>query len=288
MGVHVMMKQVTIAGKTVPAIGIGTWHMGDQPAQRTTEIAAIRAGITAGARVIDTAEMYGSGRAEDLVGEALTTVERQSFYLISKVLPENASKQRMEASLDASLKRLRTDYLDLYLYHWRGKIPLAETVAELQRLQQTGKIRAWGVSNFDIADLQELWQLPGGDQAVANEDLYHLGSRGLEYSVLPWQKAHKVPLIAYSPVAQGDAWGHHLTSNATVKAIAEQHQVSIYQILLAWVIRHDQVLAIPQTSSAVHMAQNIAAADITLTPAELAQLDQAFPAPTTKQPLDVL
>jgi len=282
------MKQVMLDGQSVPAMGIGTWHMGDRPDQRETEIAAIRAGIAAGARVIDTAEMYGSGRAEDLVGEALAPIDRQQIYLISKVLPENASRQRMTASLDASLRRLRTDYLDLYLYHWRGNVPLAETVAELQRLQQTGKIRAWGVSNFDIADLKELWQLPGGDQAVANEDLYHLGSRGLDYAVLPWQRAHQLPLIAYSPIAQGDAWGHHLTTNETVKTIAAQHHVSVYQILLAWVIHQPQVLAIPQTSSVAHMTQNIAAADLTLSPDELAQLDQAFPAPTTKQPLDVL
>lgn len=282
------MKQLTIAGVRVPAIGIGTWHMGDRPAQRETEIATIQAGIAAGAKVIDTAEMYGSGRAEELVGEALSPIERQRVFLISKVLPENASKQRMEASLNASLRRLRTDYLDLYLYHWRGAIPLAETVAELQRLQQTGKIRAWGVSNFDIADLKELWQLPGGDQAAANEDLYHLGSRGLEYAVLPWQQSQQLPLIAYSPIAQGDSWGHHLTTNPTVKALADQHHVSVYQILLAWVIRQPQVLAIPQTSSVAHMTENLAAGELTLSADELAQLNQAFPAPATKQPLDIL
>lgn len=282
------MKTVKIAGQTVPAIGIGTWHMGDDPAQRATEIAAIQAGITAGARVIDTAEMYGSGRAESLVGEALQSLDRDQLFLISKVLPENASKHRMEASLDASLQRLRTDYVDLYLYHWRGSVPLAETVAELQRLQRTGKIRSWGVSNFDIADLQELWALPGGDQAVANEDLYHLGSRGLDYAVLPWQADHNLPLIAYSPVAQGDSWGQHLATNATVKQIAVAHDVTIYQVLLAWAIRNPQTLAIPQTSSVAHMTQNIAAGELTLTPTELAALDQQFPRPTKKEALDII
>ncbi|WP_395321043.1 aldo/keto reductase [Levilactobacillus parabrevis] len=282
------MKTVKIAGQTVPAIGIGTWHMGDDPAQRATEIAAIRAGITAGARVIDTAEMYGSGRAESLVGEALQPLDRNQLFLISKVLPENASKRRMEASLDASLQRLRTDYVDLYLYHWRGSVPLAETVAELQRLQRTGKIRSWGVSNFDIADLQELWALPGGDQAVANEDLYHLGSRGLDYAVLPWQADHNLPLIAYSPVAQGDSWGQHLATNATVKQIAVAHDVTVYQVLLAWAIRNPQTLAIPQTSSVAHMTQNIAAGELTLTPTELAALDQQFPRPTKKEALDII
>lgn len=282
------MKQVKIAGQQVPAMGIGTWHMGERPAQRETEIAAIQAGISAGARVVDTAEMYGSGKSENLVGEALKPFKREDIFLISKVLPENASQRRMEASLDASLQRLRTDYLDLYLYHWRGSVPLSETVAELQRLQTTGKIRSWGVSNFDIADLQELWALPGGDQAVANEDLYHLGSRGLDYAVLPWQRDHDLPLIAYSPIAQGDSWGHHLTTTPIVQQIAQAHHATIYQVLLAWVVRHPQVLAIPQTSSVAHMEQNIAATDLTLSATELAALDQQFPAPTSKQPLDIL
>jgi len=282
------MQNVKIAGRTVPAIGIGTWHMGDRPAQRETEIAAIQAGIAAGARVIDTAEMYGSGRAENLVGEALQPYHREDLFLISKVLPENASRQRMAASLEASLQRLRTDYLDLYLYHWRGSVPLAETVAELQRLQQTGKIRAWGVSNFDIADLKELWQLPGGDQAAANEDLYHLGSRGLDYAVLPWQAEHDLPLIAYSPIAQGDSWGQHLATNATVKQIAVAHQATVYQVLLAWVIRQPQVLAIPQTSSVAHMEQNLAAGELRLSTQELAALDQQFPRPTQKERLDII
>ncbi|WP_125681726.1 aldo/keto reductase [Levilactobacillus yonginensis] len=282
------METVKIAGKTVPAIGIGTWHMGDRADQRENEIAAIQAGLAAGARVVDTAEMYGSGRSETLVGEALAGSKRDDLFLISKVLPENASKQRMETSLDASLRRLRTDYLDLYLYHWRGNVPLAETVAELQRLQTTGKIHAWGVSNFDVADLDELWALPQGNRAVANEDLYHLGSRGLDFAVLPWQREHQLPLIAYSPIAQGDAWGHQLTTNAVVKELAATHGVGVYQILLAWVIRNSQVLAIPQTSSVLHMEQNVAAADLTLTATELTALDEQFPRPTHKESLDVL
>ncbi|GEO70689.1 aldo/keto reductase [Levilactobacillus acidifarinae] len=282
------MKTITLAGQTVPAIGIGTWHMGDDPQLRAAEIATIQAGLAAGARVIDTAEMYGSGRAESLVGEALHGIDRQKVFLISKVLPENASRARMQRSVEASLKRLGTDYLDLYLYHWRGNIPLAETVAELQRLQDQGLVKAWGVSNFDVADLNELWALPQGPNAQANEDLYHLGSRGLDYAVLPWQRQHHLPLIAYSPVAQGDAWGQHLTTNPVVQQLANKYQVSIYQILLAWVIRHDQVLAIPQTSSVAHMRQNLAAGDLTLSAADLAALDGQYPAPTHKLPLDVI
>ncbi|MDT6980917.1 aldo/keto reductase [Levilactobacillus zymae] len=282
------MKTVTLAGQTVPAIGIGTWHMGDDPRQRSAEIATIQAGLAAGARVIDTAEMYGSGRAETLVGEALQGIDRQGVFLISKVLPENASRARMRASVEASLSRLGTDYLDLYLYHWRGRVPLAETVTELQHLQADGIIRAWGVSNFDVSDLDELWALPQGANAQANEDLYHLGSRGVDYAVLPWQRQHHLPLIAYSPVAQGDAWGQHLTTNPVVQQLADKYQVSVYQILLAWVIRQPQVLAIPQTSSVAHMRQNLAAGELTLSPADLDALDQQYPAPTHKQPLDVI
>ncbi|GEO74222.1 aldo keto reductase [Levilactobacillus namurensis DSM 19117] len=282
------MKTLSLAGRTVPAIGIGTWHMGDRPELRDQEIAAIRAGVQAGARVIDTAEMYGSGRSERLVGAAIRPLDRQQLFLISKVLPENASRERMAASLEASLQRLGTDYLDLYLYHWRGTVPLAETVAELERLQSTGKIKAWGVSNFDRDDLEELWQLPGGPHVQANEDLYHLGSRGIDYAVLPWQREHQVPLIAYSPVAQGDSWGQHLTTNPVVRKLAQRHQVSVYQLLLAWVIRDPQVLAIPQTSSVAHMRQNLAALSLELRPEELAALDEQFPRPTHKEPLDVI
>lgn len=282
------MKTLTLAGQTVPAIGIGTWHMGDDLQLKTTEIATIQAGVAAGARVIDTAEMYGSGRAEKLVGEAIQGLDRTKLFLISKVLPENASKARMERSVTASLKRLGTDYLDLYLYHWRGQVPLAETVSELQCLQDRGFFKAWGVSNFDVADLDELWTLPQGPNAQANEDLYHLGSRGVDYAVLPWQQRHHLPLIAYSPVAQGDAWGQHLTTNPVVQQLADKYQVSLYQILLAWVIRHEQVLAIPQTSSVAHMKQNLAAGELSLSAADLAALDQQYPAPTHKLPLDVI
>ncbi|KRN01185.1 aldo keto reductase [Levilactobacillus senmaizukei DSM 21775 = NBRC 103853] len=282
------MKQVKLAGKKVPAIGIGTWHMGDVASQRSQEIAAIRSGIDAGAQVIDTAEMYGSGRSEDLVGEAWQPYDRGSLFLISKVLPENASQVRMRTSLMASLRRLRTDYVDLYLYHWRGNVPLAETVATLQGLQDEGLTKAWGISNFDRSDLQELWQLPQGKQAAANEDLYHIGSRGLDYDILPWQRAHDLPLIAYSPIAQGDTRGQHLSRSQALRTVAARHDASIYQIMLAWAIRDGHTVAIPQTSSMSHMHDNLAATTLTLTPADLELLDQDFPAPTQSTPLAVI
>lgn len=282
------MQTVTIAGTQVPAIGLGTWHMGDNPALQAQEIEAIHAGLAAGAKVIDTAEMYGSGRAETLVGKAIKDVPRDQLYLISKVLPTNASKARMEQSLDASLKRLGVDHVDLYLYHWRGQIPLAETVDELQRLTEAGKTKAWGISNFDVADLKELWQLPNGPHAAANEDLFNLGSRGVEYSLLGWQAEHQLPFIAYSPVGAPDQLPTNLASNPNVLTVAKRHNASAYQVLLAWVVSHQQVLAIPQSSNAVHTKENVLAGNIQLSAADLKLLDEAYPAPTKKLPLDVL
>ncbi|MCH5461537.1 aldo/keto reductase [Lactobacillus sp. LC28-10] len=282
------MQTVTIAGHQVPAIGLGTWHMGDEPSLEKQEIEAIHAGVAAGAKVIDTAEMYGSGRAETLVGKAIKDIPREKLFLISKVLPTNASKDRMERSLDASLERLGVDEVDLYLYHWRGTTPLVETVAELQRLTEVGKTKAWGISNFDVADLEELWQLPNGSKAAANEDLFNLGSRGVEYSLLDWQADHKLPFIAYSPVGAPDQINTHLGSNPNVLEVARRHHASAYQVLLAWVVGHQQVLAIPQSSNAEHAKENVLAADIQLTSDDLNLLDEAYPAPTEKLPLDVL
>ncbi|ERL63929.1 aldo/keto reductase [Schleiferilactobacillus shenzhenensis] len=280
------MDSVKIAGRQVPAMGIGTWHMGSDPRKRPQEIDAIRAGIDAGARLVDTAEMYGSGDSEALVGEALQPYQRDDIFLLSKVLPSNASRQRMEKSLDASLARLHTDYLDLYLYHWRGGVPLAETVDELQRLQDSGKIRAWGVSNFDLSDMEELWQLPNGKNAVANEDLYNLATRGIEYDLLPWQRQHGIPLIAYSPVGAGeDIPASAMHGNAALAQVAQRHGVSPYEIILAWAIRDGHTIAIPQTSNPAHMKTNIAAGDIQLSADDLALLDKEFPAPTRKMPL---
>lgn len=281
------MKEVKISGQTVPAIGIGTWHMGSSRDARDLQIAAIQEGLTAGARVIDTAEMYGSGDSEILVGEAIKPYPRDQIYLISKVLPSNATKNRLAASLEQSLKNLHTDYLDLYLYHWRGMTPLLETVTELQRLEDDGKIRAWGVSNFDTADLKELWQIPKGKNVQANEVLYNLVNRGIDFDLIPWQKNQHLPLIAYSPLGAGTAAsrGINMSQNPQVQAIAHEHQATPYQIILAWVIRNGFTIAIPQTNNPNHMRENIAAAQITLSPNDLALLDRAFPAPTQKQEL---
>ena len=282
------MKKVTLAGVEVPAIGIGTWHMGEDPSQEQREIQAIRSGLDAGARVVDTAEMYGSGKSETLVGKALAPYQRNDIYLISKVLPHNASKAKLEQHLDASLQRLQTDYLDLYLYHWRGGVPLAETIAELDRMKQIGKIKAWGVSNFDVTDMEELLDLPAGKNAVVNEDLYNIEERGIEYDLLPWQYEHHVPLIAYSPVGgKQNELGTSMLTNQVVKEIADQHNVTPYVLLLAWIIRNGQTIAIPQTNNPEHAAANMQAAELELTSAELARLDQEYPKPDYKVPLAI-
>ena len=281
------MKKVTINNQVLPALGIGTWEIGDDPKLRDEEIAAIRAGLDAGLSVIDTAEMYGNGRSEKLVGEAIKPYQRAKIFLISKVLPQNASRSKMRQSLQNSLQRLQTDYLDLYLYHWRGMVPLSETVSELQALQNEGLIRSWGVSNFDIDDMEELWQLPEGQNCVVNEDLYNLETRGIEYSLLPWQREHHVPLIAYSPLGRGPKMGSTMMKNEAVLQVAEKHQASAYQILLAWVMQQPDVLAIPKSSSSKHLLSNLKALDIELTPEDLQILEKAYPKPERKEPLAI-
>ena len=281
------MKKVTINNQVLPALGIGTWEIGDDPKLRDEEIAAIRAGLDAGLSVIDTAEMYGNGRSEELVGEAIKPYQRAKIFLISKVLPQNASRSKMRQSLQNSLQRLQTDYLDLYLYHWRGMVPLSETVSELQALQNEGLIRSWGVSNFDIDDMEELWQLPEGQNCVVNEDLYNLETRGIEYSLLPWQREHHVPLIAYSPLGRGPKMGSTMMKNEAVLQVAEEHEASAYQILLAWVMQQPDVLAIPKSSSSKHLLSNLKALDIELTPEDLQILGKAYPKPEHKEPLAI-
>lgn len=278
----------TLNKQSVLAVGMGTWHMGDDPAKEKAEIDALQAGIKAGVAVIDTAEMYGEGNAETLVGKAIQPFTRGDLYLISKVYPWNASADELPKALDRSLARLGTDYLDLYLLHWRGDVPLAETVDALEAAKASGKIRAWGVSNFDVADMEELLRLENGDQCAANQVLYNLGARGIEYDLLPWQAEAEIPVIAYSPIAQGDRLGHHFKNDEVLKELAEAKGCTIFQLLLAWTLRQPHVLAIPQTSDSLHMLQNIEACKIIFSQSELAAIDARFPAPTKKQPLTMI
>ncbi|WP_234095913.1 aldo/keto reductase [Citrobacter portucalensis] len=279
-------KQVTFTNQvSLPAIGQGTWYMGEDPSRRRDEVSALQAGLDLGLRLIDTAEMYADGAAEEVVGEALTG-RRDSAFLVSKVYPWNAGGQKAIAACEASLRRLKTDYLDLYLLHWMGDFSFAETIDAMETLIAQGKIRRWGVSNLDYDDMQALWQVPGGRECATNQVLYHLASRGIEYDLLPWCQ-QQMPVMAYSPLAQAGRLRGDLLSNSVVNDIARAHNVSAAQILLAWVIRQSGVIAIPKAASVAHVEQNAAALGITLSVDELKQLDKAYPAPNGKTALDM-
>ncbi len=271
----------------VPVIGQGTWYMGENPALRAQEAAALRAGIDLGLTVIDTAEMYADGGAEEVVGEAIRG-QRDRVTLVSKVYPWNAGGRKIASACEASLRRLNTDYLDLYLLHWRGDYSLQETVEGMEALVAQGKIRRWGVSNLDFDDMQQLWQVEGGEQCATNQVLYHLASRGIEYDLLPWCQQQRLPVMAYCPLAQAGRLRDGLLNHTVVKNIAQERGVTAAQVLLAWVISHRGVIAIPKASDIDHVEQNAAALNIVLTAEELALLDKAYPAPGRKTPLDMV
>jgi diketogulonate reductase-like aldo/keto reductase len=268
-------------GSSVPALGQGTWRMGEDARRRKQEIHALRTGIDLGMTLIDTAEMYGDGATEALLGEALVGV-RDQVFLVSKVYPQNAGRGRIERACEASLRRLRTDHLDLYLLHWRGSVPLAETVEGMEALVHTGKIRRWGVSNFDCGDMDEL--LNAGGQACATDQiLYNVTERGAEFELLPALKRLGVPTMAYSPVMQG-----RLPNSAVLSAVAARHGTTPFQVALAWVLREPGVIAIPKAGDQDHLEQNRRAAGLTLTVDDLAEIDAHFPPPARKTRLAML
>ncbi|MFC0469292.1 aldo/keto reductase [Halalkalibacter kiskunsagensis] len=279
------MNKVKIAGRKVSPIGLGTWNMGDKAEKFEQEVEAIRAGLDHGVQVIDTAEMYGDGNSERLVAHAIKPYNREELFLISKVLPSNASKKQLAVSVENSLKRLNTDYLDLYLLHWQGNIPIEETIEALEKVKSQGKIKSWGVSNLDIDDLEKIIKLPDGLECATNQVRYNLGDRGIEFDLVPMMNKLEMPLIAYAPVARGDSFGTNLTKQKVIKEIAEKHQSDIFQILLAWCIRNGQTIAIPQSSNTAHVIDNVKAAEIQLTQQDLEQLDSIYPRPSMKQPL---
>ncbi|UQZ35581.1 hypothetical protein C2I18_19885 [Paenibacillus sp. PK3_47] len=274
-------------GASVPRIGQGTWNMGEEPSRRAEEIASLRLGVELGMNLIDTAEMYGDGRSEELVGEAVKGI-RDDVFLVSKVYPHNAGMERLARSCEASLKRLGTDHLDLYLLHWRGSIPLEETVEEMEKLVAAGKISRWGVSNLDTDEMKSLLRIPGGNHCAVNQVLYHLGSRGIEHDLLPWQQSRKIPVMAYSPLAQAGTLRKGLTENAELKEIASNHGVTPLQIMLAWSIHKDQVIAIPKAGTREHVTANAEAGRIKLSADDLWRLDEAFPQPGWRVPLDMI
>lgn len=275
-------KTKLLGGETVPVLGQGTWRMGDDASIRKAEVAALRTGIELGMTLIDTAEMYASGGAEKVVGEAIGG-RRDQVFVVTKFYPQNATRERMAAACDRSLRRLNIEQIDLYLLHWRGDVPLKETLAGFDDLLAAKKIRYAGVSNFDVDDMTELARLKNGlERIVTNQVLYNLERRGIEWDLLPWMRKRHRPVIAYSPVEEGLLTGSH----PVLKRVAGRHDATPAQIALAWVIREDGVIAIPKAADLEHVRENRGAADIELTKRDLAELDESFPPPDGKKPLE--
>ncbi|MFS2104974.1 aldo/keto reductase [Ralstonia sp. Ralssp135] len=277
------MKQVTLPnGERVPALGMGTWNMGDDRATRAEEIATLRLGLDLGLRLIDTAEMYGEGLSESLIGEAIAG-RRDDVFLVSKVYPHNASRRGIAAACERSLRRLGTDRLDLYLLHWRGDVPFEETLDGLQALQREGKIRHYGVSNLDLSDMEEWWDSPGGDQIAVNQLLYNLSRRGIEWDLLPWLHERRVPVMAYSPIEQA-----RLVRHPKLVRFAQECGMTPAQVALAWLLARDGIIAIPKTGHRERLRENIGALSHTLTAEQLATLDSIFPPPKGPRALEML
>ena len=277
------MKTVRLpSGEQVPALGQGSWYMGEDRSARKTEVAALQLGLDLGLTLIDTAEMYAEGGAEEVVGEAITG-RRDEVFLVSKVYPHNASKQGVVAACERSLKRLKTDRIDLYLLHWRGSIPLADTVAGFEALQRAGKIRHWGVSNLDLDDMRELAAVPGGGACAANQLLYNLSRRGIEWDLQPWLRERGMPVMAYSPIEQA-----RLLRQPGLRDFAQRHGMTPAQAALAWLLGQEGVMAIPKSGSPAHVRENAAARDLRLDAAQRAELDRLFAPPTGPSPLEML
>lgn len=284
------MKAKTVQfpdGTTVPAIGQGTWYMGERNSDLRAEVQALQQGLDAGMTLIDTAEMYADGGAERVVGEAIAG-RRDAAFLVSKVYPHHAGGAKAIAACEQSLKRLKTECIDLYLLHWRGSIPLHDTVAAMETLQASGKIRRWGVSNLDTDEMQALWKIPGGQACMTNQVLYHAAARGIEFDLLPWCEEHGVPVMAYCPLAQAGKLRHDVLTSAVMQDIASARGVSSSQVALAWVTRTGNVIAIPKAVQPQHVKDNAAALTLSLTEDEIARIDAAFPAPNHKTPLDMV
>lgn len=276
------MERMLPCGERVAALGQGTWNLGDDPAARRDEIAALQRGIDLGLTLVDTAEMYGDGRSEQLVGEAIRG-RRDAVFLVSKVYPHNASRRAMQRSCEASLRRLGVDAIDLYLLHWPGTVPLAETVEAFGALQRAGKIRHWGVSNFDTEGMQDVWDTPGGSAAQTDQVLYNLGERGIEWDLRPALQQRRVPVMAYSPFDQG-----RLLRRKPLLAFAREQGMTPGQVALAWLLAQDAVIAIPKTGSVRRVEENAAAVAHPLSVAQLQELDRLFPPPDGPTPLAML
>jgi diketogulonate reductase-like aldo/keto reductase len=277
------MRFTRIAGEPVPVLGQGTWQMGDSRARRPQEIAALQAGIDLGLTLIDTAEMYGNGASEELVGEAIEG-RRDRVFLVTKVLPGNAtSAKKITSACEQSLRRLRVSHIDLYLLHWRQGESLAVVVDAFAELVRSGKIRHWGVSNFDVDDLEELSRVSGAAAVASNQVLYNVTRRGIEFDLLPEVRARSLNLMAYSPIEQG-----RIVGNAALERVAARHDATPAQVALAWAIRLEGVVAIPKASTKAHVQDNARAAELALTPQDLADIDRAFPPPSRRRSLEMI
>jgi len=277
------MRTVALpSGERVPALGIGTWRMGERRVARAEEIATLRLAIDRGASLIDTAEMYGEGATEKLVGEALEG-RRDRAFLVSKVYPHNASREGAVAACERSLARLRTDRIDLYLLHWRGSIPLAETLEAFVSLEKQGKIRHYGVSNIDLDGMRELSGLPGGPSVATNQVLYNLARRGIEYDLVPWMRARHIPVMAYSPLDEG-----RLLGDRALKTFAKRAGLSPAQAALGWLLAQNEVIVIPKTGDPQRLEENLATLERPLSPDELRELDRLFPPPRAARPLEMI
>ena len=277
-----MRKTRFPSGEQVPVLGQGTWGFGERPENGNNEIDALRVGIDIGMKLIDTAEMYGDGAAEELIGKAIQG-RREQVFIVDKVLPQNASRKGAAEACEKSLRRLKSDRIDLYLLHWRGAVPLAATLAGFDDLLRAGKIRSWGVSNFDVPDMEEVAGLPGASAVATDQVLYNLARRGIEYDLMPWCEQRNIPIMAYSPLEQG-----RLMGGPDIRRIADEHSATPAQVALAWTLRKERLVAIPKASTPGHVQQNRIALDIHLTPDDLAALDRAFPPPDHKVPLEMI
>lgn len=280
-------------GSNMPKLGQGTWHMGENDQNMEREVKGLQHGISLGLNLIDTAEMYADGKAENIVGNAIRNLKREDLYLVSKVYPWNATKEHMYSSIERTLKLMGTDYLDMYLWHWHEDEDMAEAVYCFEDLKAQGKIKRWGVSNFDVADMEELWSVPDGDKCCVNQVMYNLGARGIEFDLFRWQRERNVPFMAYCPVGQAGALVTEagiskamLMNDKNVVEIARSKGISVIQLLLAWVLRQPDVVAIPKAVGLDHIEENVEASNIVLTDEELALLDESFPAPTSKVVLE--
>ncbi len=282
------MNWLTRNGTPVGPAGQGTWYLGEKRDTFERECSALRQGVEAGMNLIDTAEMYGEGAAERLIGKAVSGAEREGLFIVSKVYPHNAGRRNIFHACEASLKRLGTDYLDLYLLHWRGSVPLAETVECMEELKHRGLILNWGVSNLDTGDMKELVAVDGGDACFTDQVLYHLGSRGIEYDLLPWLQKREIPVMAYCPLAQAGRLRNGLMRSDAVKKTAEKYSCTPSQVLLAFLLKQKDVIPIPRSSRPEHTLENAKAAKINLDADSLALLDRAFPAPSRKTSLDIV